>query len=51
MRRVKARVLEVLPVSPSVAKASKQCQNTAHELGIATKPARTYTYRGSRGRQ
>jgi hypothetical protein len=23
--------------------------DTVHKLGIATKPARTYTYRGSRG--
>jgi hypothetical protein len=27
------------------------CQDIAHELGIATSPARIYTYRGSRGHQ
>jgi hypothetical protein len=42
MRRVKTRALEVLLVSPSVAKAS--LLDIVYELGIATKPARTVTY-------
>jgi hypothetical protein len=50
MRRVKMRALEALQVTVGC-KGIVTLPNTAHELGITTKPARIFTYGGSHGDQ